>query len=80
VGELIWRRCQERSGKKSPKTLDAYVAEYKSGVCDRRQAMALAYINGGNRMNEIAKRFDVHYTTVSRAIKKTEEKLYDRKT
>jgi len=45
--------------KQSPKTLDAYVAEYRSGVCDRRHAMALAYINGGNRMNEIAKQFGV---------------------
>jgi len=52
----------------------------KGGVCDRRHAMALAFINGGYRMNEIAKRFDVHYTTVSRAVKKTEQGLHDSKT
>jgi len=66
--------------KKSPKTLDAYVDEYRGGVCDRQHAMALAFINGGYRMNEIAKRFGVHYTTVSRAVKKIERELHDRKT
>jgi len=38
--------------------------------------MALAFINGGCRMNEIAKHFGVHYTTLSRAIKKIEDELH----
>jgi len=54
--------------------------KYRGGVCDRRHAMALAFINGGYRMNEIAKCVGVHYTTVSRAVKNTGEKLHDRKT
>ncbi|MEN8131224.1 MAG: helix-turn-helix domain-containing protein [Pseudomonadota bacterium] len=36
--------------------------------------MAEAYYSGGYSMKDIATKFNVHYTTVSRAIKKAEEK------
>ncbi|MBN4077154.1 transposase [Mariprofundus ferrooxydans] len=51
------------------KSLDEYVEE--SG--DRQVAMARAYLDGGYRMNEIARCFGVHYATVSRAVKKVEK-------
>lgn len=52
--------------KPSGKSLVAYVAEFD----DRNEGMARAYMEGGYRMNEIAKHFGVHYATVSRAVKK----------
>jgi len=54
--------------KQSGRSLDEYADE----AGDRNNAMALAYLDGGHRMNEIAKRFGVHYATVSRAVKKKE--------
>ncbi len=56
--------------KQSGKSLDEYIDE----VGDRNHAMAFAYLDGGHRMNEIAKRFGVHYATVSRAVKKIEKR------
>ncbi|AGA33068.1 regulatory protein LacI [Thioalkalivibrio nitratireducens DSM 14787] len=38
-------------------------------IPDRRRAMAEAYLSGGYTMREIAERFGVHYSTVSRAIR-----------
>lgn len=39
----------------------------------RDEAMARAYLSGHYTMKEIAESFDVHYVTVSRAVRKTEE-------
>ncbi|WP_232222182.1 helix-turn-helix domain-containing protein [Thioalkalivibrio paradoxus] len=38
-------------------------------IPDRRRAMAEAYLSGGYTMREIAERFGVHYSTVSRAVR-----------
>jgi len=57
--------------KQSGKSLDDYADE----CGDRNSTMALAYLEGGHRMNEIAKRFGVHYATVSRAVKKREKNI-----
>ncbi|MDX8413919.1 MAG: helix-turn-helix domain-containing protein [Mariprofundales bacterium] len=54
--------------KPSGKSLD----EYEQEIGDRSEAMARAYLDGGYRMNEIARHFGVHYATVSRAVKKRE--------
>lgn len=45
---------------------------YKENKQDRTQGMVEAYRSGDYTMKEIAEYFDVHYSTVSRAIKKTE--------
>jgi len=55
--------------KQPGRSLDEYGAE----VSDRNSAMAVAYLDGGHRMNEIARHFGVHYATVSRAVKKKEQ-------
>ncbi len=57
--------------KQSGRSLDEYADDVDGR--NRNNAMALAYLDGGHRMNEIAKRFGVHYATVSRAVKKKEE-------
>jgi len=54
--------------KLSSKALNEYAEAYR----DRGEAMARAYLEGGYRMNEIAKHFSVHYATVSRSVKKFE--------
>jgi len=61
--------------KPAAKPLKQYKEEYES----RSEAMARAYLEGGYKMNSIAQYFDVHYATVSRAVKKW-EKMYDCKT
>jgi putative transposase len=48
------------------------LAEYASAH-DRDEAMVLAYLSGHHTMAAIAEHFDVHYTTVSRLVKKYEE-------
>jgi hypothetical protein len=42
---------------------------------DPRLGMALAFLSGGYAMKEVAVEFGVHYTTVSRAVKKHEARL-----
>jgi hypothetical protein len=51
------------------KPLDYYMELYE----DKRRGMAEAYQTGAYTMKEIAEQFDVHYSTVSRAIKYAEE-------
>jgi len=46
------------------------LAEYAKDIESRHEAMAAAYLDGGYRMNAIARQFGVHYATVSRAVKK----------
>ena len=61
-------RCQRRP---SAKPLDEYQrladADYK--------AMAQAYLSGDHSMKEIARFFQVHYATVSRAVKRYEQEM-----
>ncbi len=47
---------------------------YESRYKDRKRGMVEAYSTGGYTMKEIAEYFKVHYSTVSRAIKKADEK------
>jgi len=47
-----------------PKSLDFYAQKYN----DRDQAMLAAYQSGGYSMKDLAKYFDLHYTSVSRII------------
>jgi len=46
---------------------------YEESTVERKKAMALAYVSGEYTMMEIAEWFDVHYSTVSRAVKLFEE-------
>jgi putative transposase len=55
--------------------LEAYRQEYPSN-----QAMAKAYLSGDYSMKEIADFFDVHYATVSRAVKRFEKEMLSCKT
>jgi len=48
------------------------LAHYELIYKDRKRAMVEAYFTGDYTMKEIAEYFEVHYSTVSRAIKKTE--------
>ncbi|MCP4408634.1 MAG: transposase, partial [Gammaproteobacteria bacterium] len=50
------------------KPLQYYEKRYK----DKKQGMVQAYYTGDYTMKEIAGHFDVHYSTVSRAVKKAE--------
>ena len=45
---------------------------YEDNTADRKQAMAFAYASGDYSMKEISEWFGVHYSTVSRAVKKFE--------
>ena len=47
---------------------------YETNCRDRREAMARAYLSGGYAMREIADHFQVHYATVSRAVRRLEAK------
>ncbi|MDB2705490.1 addiction module toxin RelE, partial [Pseudomonadota bacterium] len=58
-------RAQRRS---SPKPLEWYQGQFSI----RDEGIAAAYLSGGYTMKAIASGFKVHYSTVSRAIKKCE--------
>lgn len=47
--------------------------EYRRSFDNRQEAMALAYLDGAYTMAEIAAHFEVHYKTVSRAVKVFED-------
>ena len=49
------------------------LAEYRDTIADAGEAMAVAYATGDYTMQEIAIFFDVHYSTVSRAVKRAEQ-------
>ena len=61
-------RIQRRSLTKS-------LQWYGEQVSCRKEAMALAYASGGYSMKEIADAFNVHYSTVSHAIKEIESNI-----
>ena len=48
---------------------------YQEKYADRNEAMAQAYRSGADTMADIATFFDVHYLTVSRAVRAFEQKL-----
>jgi putative transposase len=49
------------------------LSDYQSNYSSRDEAMAEAYLSGAYTMAEIARHFNVHYMTVSRALKKIKE-------
>ncbi len=51
------------------------LTHYRDKLTDARKGMAAAYATGDYTMQEIAKCFDVHYATVSRAIKQREQNV-----
>jgi len=61
--ELAEVPAKQRRGKAQP--IESYVDCNK---LDSKQGMAEAYLSGGYSMSEIARAFDVHYSTVSRAV------------
>jgi putative transposase len=50
------------------------LSDYQRGYLQRDEAMAKAYLSGAYTMAEIGQHFKVHYMTVSRAVKKHEDK------
>ena len=52
------------------KSLDYYLSEYKI----RNEAMAKAYLSGHYTLEKVGEHFGVSYATVSRAVKKIENK------
>ena len=46
---------------------------YEKKLSDRNQAIAAAYATGDYTMQQIAEHFEVHYATVSRAIRRAED-------
>ncbi|MEJ2379989.1 MAG: transposase [Gammaproteobacteria bacterium] len=48
------------------------LAHYEDSYVERREAMARAFLSGAYTMQEIAEHFGVHYSTVSRAVRRFE--------
>ncbi len=78
-GEAFLKRMQKLADKAAvgeiPRTQRRPVAKPLSHYrkqADARQAMVAAYATGDYTMQEIADCFDVHYATVSRAVKRSE--------
>jgi len=59
-----------RGQRRPVKPLDDYTAQYP----DRHEAMARAYLSGGYTLKEIGEHFEVHYSTVSRAVRGIESR------
>ena len=51
------------------------LSHYRDKLADPKEGMAVAYATGDYTMQEIAECFDVHYATVSRAIKHREQNV-----
>ena len=51
------------------------LSHYRDKRADAREGMAAAYATGDYTMQEIAECFDVHYATVSRAVRHHEENV-----
>jgi hypothetical protein len=60
--------------KAQKKSVALPLSEYQNHYPQRDEAMANAYLSGAYTMAEIARHFKVHYMTVSRALKKVEER------
>jgi predicted DNA-binding protein YlxM (UPF0122 family) len=55
-----------------PDPLFSALNHYRDKLDDAKKGMAAAYASGDYTMQEIADCFDVHYATVSRAVKHNE--------
>ena len=60
--------------KSHRRSLALSLDEYRNTSRSRDEAMARAYLSGAYTMAEIGRHFGVHYMTVSRAVRKFEEK------
>lgn len=58
--------------KAHKRSITLSLSEYQSKYPNRNEAMTKAYLSGAYTMAEIAMHFNVHYMTVSRALKKME--------
>jgi hypothetical protein len=66
-------RLREYS-KAQKRSLVMTLAEYQNQDVTRNEAMANAYYSGAYTMREIAEYFQIHYMTVSRAVKQFEDR------
>lgn len=57
------------------RSLALSLQEYAETHVNRNRAMAQAYLSGAYTMAEIASYFDVHYMTVSRAVRAFEKNV-----
>ena len=55
--------------------MHASISHYRDKLADAKTGMAAAYVMGDYTMQEIADCFDVHYATVSRAVKHIERNV-----
>ena len=80
-GDALLKRMQKRSDQAAigeiPRTqrrpLAKPLSHYRAQSTDARKGMVAAYATGDYTMQAIADAFDVHYATVSRAVKQSEE-------
>lgn len=72
--KLAQRETLRELSKAHRKALALSLDAYRAHNPDRDQAMAAAYHSGAYTMAEIGHHFGVHYMTVSRAVKKVENK------
>ena len=68
VGEGDLREVPRMQRRVQAKPLNWYMKNYSSSD----EGIVSAYVSGGYLMKDIADEFNVHYSTVSRAIKKAE--------
>ena len=68
---LAVKRLREVS-KAHRRTVAMTLPQYQAHYTDKDEAMARAYLSGAYTMALIAEHFDVHYMTVSRAVRKIE--------
>lgn len=80
-GELADRSTIPEIPRAQRRPLARPLIEYRDTIADPKVAMAAAYSTGDYTMQEIAICFNVHYSTVSRAVRRAEqEKMHDCKT
>jgi len=69
---------KETRGKKTPNQQNRLTQDplttYRDNFTDKQEAVAHAFLDGHHTMKEIGDFFDIHYSTVSRWVKRFEEK------
>ena len=69
---------QETQGKKIPNQQNLLalkpLTSYRDNFADKKEAVARAFLDGHHTMKEIGVFFNIHYSTVSRWVKRFEEK------
>jgi hypothetical protein len=82
-GDAFLKRMQKLSDKAAigeipraqRRPLAKPLSHYRDKLPDSKTGMAAAYATGDYTMQEIAECFDVHYATVSRAVKHREQNV-----